>query len=155
MYPFIGTVYIKLQEIVISEITELRSYWNYSKATICRHMKKNIGDIEEELGKHNHGRPPKLSVRQVRKILRQTKHSQEEMGKFCVKRVMVKTGIPASISEETVRRVLWKCWPEMASCFEERNPDQKWLEIELYGCSKCFLETFCKLLRAGCRILFG
>ena len=28
------------------------------------------------------------------------------MGNFCVKRVMVKAGIPPSISEETVRRVL-------------------------------------------------
>ena len=30
------------------------------------------------------------------------------MGNFCVKRVMVKAGIPPSISEETVRRVLQK-----------------------------------------------
>ena len=30
------------------------------------------------------------------------------MGNFCVKRVMVKAGIPPSISEETVRRVLRK-----------------------------------------------
>ena len=30
------------------------------------------------------------------------------MGKFCVKRVMVKTGIPPSTSKETVRRVLRK-----------------------------------------------
>ena len=28
-----------------SEISNRRSYWNYSKATICRHMKKNIGDL--------------------------------------------------------------------------------------------------------------
>ena len=27
-----------------SEISNMRSYWNYSKAIICRHMKKNIGD---------------------------------------------------------------------------------------------------------------
>ena len=30
------------------------------------------------------------------------------MGNFCVKRVMVKAGIPPSISEKTVRRVLQK-----------------------------------------------
>ena len=28
-----------------SEISNMRSYWKYSKATICRHMKKNIGDL--------------------------------------------------------------------------------------------------------------
>ena len=28
-----------------SEISNTRSYWKYSKATICRHIKKNIGDL--------------------------------------------------------------------------------------------------------------
>ena len=28
-----------------SEISNMKSYWKYSKATICRHMKKNIGDL--------------------------------------------------------------------------------------------------------------
>ena len=28
-----------------SEISNMRSYWKYSKATICRHMKKNIRDL--------------------------------------------------------------------------------------------------------------
>ena len=91
-----------------SEISKMRSYWKYSKATICRHMKKNIGDLVVGLRKNNQGRPPKLSVQQKRNILRQTKLLQEEMRNFCVKRVMVKAGIPPSISEETVRRVLRK-----------------------------------------------
>ena len=69
-----------------SEISKMRSYWKYSKATICRHIKKNIGDLVVDLGKNNQGRPPKLSVRQNRNILRQTKLLQEEMGKLCVKR---------------------------------------------------------------------
>ena len=47
------------------------------------------------------------------------------MGNFCVKRVIVKAGISPSISEETVRRVFAKGWPEMGSCLGERNPDQK------------------------------
>ena len=29
------------------------SYWKYSKATICRHMKKNIGDLDIDLQKSN------------------------------------------------------------------------------------------------------
>ena len=28
-----------------SEISKIRSYWKYSKATICRHMQRNIGDL--------------------------------------------------------------------------------------------------------------
>ena len=32
-----------------SEISKMRSYWKYSKATICRHMKKNIGDLVVDL----------------------------------------------------------------------------------------------------------
>ena len=86
----------------------MRSYRKFSKATICRHMKKNIGDLVIDLRKNNQGRPPKLSVRQKRNILRQTKLLKEEMGNFCVKRVMVKAGIPPSISEEEFRRVLQK-----------------------------------------------
>ena len=26
------------------EISKMRSYWNYSKANICRYMKKNTGE---------------------------------------------------------------------------------------------------------------
>ena len=91
-----------------SEISKMRPYWKYSKATICRHMKKNIGDLVVDLRKNNQVRTPELSARQKRNILRQTKLLQEEMRNFCVKRVMVKAGIPPSISEETVRGVLRK-----------------------------------------------
>ena len=28
-----------------SEISNMRSCWKYSKVTICRHVKKNIGDL--------------------------------------------------------------------------------------------------------------
>ena len=45
-------------------------------------MKKNIGDSVVHLLKNNLGRPRKLSVRQKRNILQQTKHLQEEMGNF-------------------------------------------------------------------------
>ena len=39
-----------------SEISKMRSYWKYSKATICRHMKKNIGDLVVDLRKNNQGK---------------------------------------------------------------------------------------------------
>ena len=71
-------------------------------------MKQNIGDLVVDLRKNNQGRPPKLSVQQKRNILQQTKLLQEEMGNFCVKKVMVKAGIPPSISEKTVPRVFQK-----------------------------------------------
>ena len=51
---------------IYSEISKMRSYWRCSKATICRHMKKNIGDLV--VTKKIIGRPPKLSVRQKRNI---------------------------------------------------------------------------------------
>ena len=28
-----------------SEVSNMRSYWKYSKATICGHVKNNIGDL--------------------------------------------------------------------------------------------------------------
>ena len=28
------------------ETSNMRLYWKYSKATICRHMNKNIGDLD-------------------------------------------------------------------------------------------------------------
>ena len=36
-----------------SEISKMRSYWKYLKATICRHMKKNIRDLVVDLRKSN------------------------------------------------------------------------------------------------------
>ena len=70
-------------------------------------MKKNMEHLVVDLRENNQGRPPKLSARQNRN-LQQTKLLQEEMGNFCVKRVMVKAGIPPSISEKTVCKVLRK-----------------------------------------------
>ena len=43
---------------------------------------------------------------------------------------MVKAGIPPSISEETVGRVLQKTDVKMDSSSEERNPDQRWPKTE-------------------------
>ena len=90
------------------EISKMKSYGKYSKATICRHMVKNIGDLVPDKRKQNQGRPTKLSDRQKRNILRQAKVLQEEVGNFSVKRVMVRAGIPPSISTATVRRVMKK-----------------------------------------------
>ena len=90
------------------EISKMKSYGKYSKATICRHMVKNIGDLVPDKRKQNQGRPTKLSDRQKRNIFRQAKVLQEEVGNFSMKRVMVRAGIPPSISTATVRRVMKK-----------------------------------------------
>ena len=71
-------------------------------------MVKNIGDLVPDKQKQNQGRPTKLSDRQKRKILRQAKVLQEEVRNFSVKRVMVRAGIPPSISIATVLRVMRK-----------------------------------------------
>ena len=121
----------------------MRSYWKYSKATICRHMKKNIGDLVVDLRKNNQGRPPKLSLRQKRNILRQTKLLQEEMGNFCVKRVMVKVGIPPSISEDRFGRVL-------------RKAGLKWARVQRNGTlTKNDLKLSLKFARKVCHKLPG
>ena len=86
----------------------MKSYGKYSKATICRHMVKNIGGLILDKHKQNQGRPTKLSDRQKRKILRQIKVLQEGVGNISVKRVMVRAGIPPSISTATVHRVMRK-----------------------------------------------
>ena len=87
------------------EIPKMKSFGKYSKATICRHRVKNIDDLVPDKRKQNQGRPTKLWDRQKRNILRQAKLLQEEVGNFSVERVMVRAGIPASISTATVRRV--------------------------------------------------
>ena len=51
-----------------SEISKMRSYWKNSKATVYRHMKKNIADLDVDL-RNNQIRTPKLYVQQKRNIL--------------------------------------------------------------------------------------
>ena len=67
-----------------SEISKMRSYWKY----------------ELQLSAAIWKRKAKLSFRQKRNILQQTKRLQEEIGNFFVKRVMVKAS--PSIGNETV-----------------------------------------------------
>ena len=76
--------------------------------TICRHIVEKIGDLVPDKRKQNKGRPTKLSDRQKRNIIHQAKLLQEEVENFSVKRVIVRAGIPPSISSETVRRVMRK-----------------------------------------------
>ena len=55
------------------EISKMKSYVKHSKATICRYIVKNIGDLVPDKRKQNQGRLTKLSDRQKRNILCQAK----------------------------------------------------------------------------------
>ena len=71
-------------------------------------FQSKICDLVLDKWNQNQGRPTKLLGRQKRNILRQARVLQEEVGNFSMKRVMVKAGIPPSISIATVRRVMRK-----------------------------------------------
>ena len=88
------------------EIASMKDYKKYSKATICRHMKRKIDDSVIDKRKHNKGRPQKLSERDKRNIMRQVEILRRDYGYFTTKRLKVFAGVSADISDETVRRVL-------------------------------------------------
>ena len=88
------------------EIAALRKYAKYSKATICRHMTRPIDDDIIDKRKNNKGRPPKLTARDKRNILRQVEILRRDYGYFTTKRLKVFAGVSPEISDETVRRVM-------------------------------------------------
>ena len=45
------------------KIASMKDYKNYSKATICRHMRQKIDDSVIDNRKYNKGRPEKLTER--------------------------------------------------------------------------------------------
>ena len=88
------------------EIAALKKYAKYSKATICRHTKRPIGDDVIDKWKNNKGRPPKRTARDKRIILRQVEILRRDYGYFTTKRLKVFAGVSPEISDETVRRVM-------------------------------------------------
>lgn len=84
----------------------LSQYKQYSKATVCRHMKKPINDenVNKKKKKKKVGRPRILSPRDERRILRVAEQLRVSHGHFTVKRVKVAAGIE-HVNAETVRRV--------------------------------------------------
>ena len=94
------------QEKTWKEIARMKDYKKYSKATICRHMKKPINDTVIDKRRNNKGRPRKLTARDKRNILRQVEILRRDYGYFTTKRLKVFAGVSPEISDETVRRVL-------------------------------------------------
>ena len=81
-------------------------YKQFSKASIYRHAKKPIGSSVVDKRKQNPGRPPKLSERDKRSILRQVEVLRDSVGHFTSRHVRVSAGVECRVSDETVRRVL-------------------------------------------------
>ena len=148
-----------------SEISKKRSYWKYSKATIWRHIEKQYWRLGGRFTKKKKlGRSPKLSVQHKKNILWQTKLLQEDIGNFCVKRVMVTAGIPSSISMETVCRVLWKAglkWthvqrkgfktkPELQKLWLGENLDNDLILVSLGKESQRHRGECCSLFGSNC-----
>ena len=91
-----------------SQIRSLKDYSKYSKATICRHMKKETNETTIDKRKQNKGRPTKLTDRDRRNVLRQVEVLRNSCGYFTTKRIKTSAGISPEVSDETVRRVLRK-----------------------------------------------
>jgi transposase len=91
-----------------TEIMAMKKYKQYSKATICRHMKKATDDETEDKRKYNKGRPPKLDSRDYRAILREAEKLRKSQGHFTVKRVKAALGINEKVCDESIRRVFRK-----------------------------------------------
>ena len=86
----------------------LELFPQYSKAIIYRHVKKSI-NLESPFDKRklNKGRPPKLSTKDKRKVLRTIKYLREEVGSFTSKRVQIESGV-THVCNKSIRNILNK-----------------------------------------------
>ena len=85
-----------------------RGYHLFSKATICRHMKREINEKTFDKRKNNKGRPKKLSSRDQRLLMRQVEVLRARNVNFTAKRLKLSAGLTTAVSDQTVRRVLHK-----------------------------------------------
>ena len=84
-----------------------RGYHKFSKATICRHMKKPIGEDPVDKRKFNKGQPRKLDDRDRRRIIRQVQILRDQgIVNFTVRRIKMLAGLAGRVSDESVRLVL-------------------------------------------------
>ena len=74
----------------------------YSKATICRHMKKSIDNTAIHKRVSNERRPAKRTSRDKRNILHQVEILRRDYRYFTVKRLKVAAGVPAEASNEKI-----------------------------------------------------
>lgn len=90
------------------EISEMRKhgYDRFSKATICRHMKKDINEKVLDKRKNNKGRPKLLTDRDKRLIMRQVQILRKRNVNFTARRLKINAGLSLNVSDQTIRRVL-------------------------------------------------
>jgi hypothetical protein len=82
-------------------------YDKFYKATICRHMKKLIGDKILDKRSLNKGQPKKITDRDRRHILRQVEVLRSRgQSNFTVKRIKIMAGLTHTVCDESVRLVL-------------------------------------------------
>ena len=94
------------QEKELSFNQILRRFLQYSKATICRHMKSPIDHNVFDRRVNNPGRPKKLTERDERNIIRAVHHLRTSIGSFTAKTLSTEAGIISTTSMWTIRRVL-------------------------------------------------
>ena len=91
-----------------NQIMAMKKYKRYSKATICRHIKKPTDEEIQDGRKFNKGRPPKLTPRDKRRILWESEKLRQSHGHYTTKRVALNAGVKTKVCDETVRRVFRK-----------------------------------------------
>ncbi|CAB3990415.1 Hypothetical predicted protein [Paramuricea clavata] len=89
------------------EIANVKDYNKYTKATICRHMKRKIDDSVIDKRKHNKGRPQKLTKQDKHNILQQVEILRRDYGHFATKRLKVFAGVRTDVSDETVKQQIF------------------------------------------------
>ena len=87
-----------------SEISNIRSYWKYSKGTICQAYEKEYWKLS---GYERTVREEYCSTKEKDLTTIQVLATRDGK-RFCKKRFMMQSGIPPSIREETSYRVLQK-----------------------------------------------
>ena len=81
-------------------------FLQFSKTTVCQHMKRRINHNVFDKRIKNSGRPKKLTKRDEKYIIRAVHRLRISIGSFTAKRLRTEAGIPAIISVWTIRRVL-------------------------------------------------
>ena len=106
MHPLIGTICIYLQEKLVQKYQRwdhTGSIQNQPSESIRKKKHWRLRGYEKIIREQHQN-----CLFHKRNILRQNKREGEYFYKKIVKKVMIKAGIPPSINEETVCRVLWK-----------------------------------------------
>ena len=100
---YMRMLYQKLK-LTVPQIAE--RFPQYSRATIYRHINRPLTERTDRRSL-NTGRPPKLTNRDNRQILRKIPQLRKKLGTFTIKRLQLESGV-SGVSTHTVRCVLHK-----------------------------------------------